>query len=161
MESERLVMRMGVALKPGSFSPPNVCAPSLHLYHNRNTFPLRLDANKTFFFSRGRCTSKVCSLPYRLREKMNSSVLKGTLGFDDTDLSRVYPFFTVFCLFVCLFVCFGGGVVVLLLLLFVCLATLQLFRFSNGSPHCSGYICNCPLQEIWSHFWEATSYLEE
>jgi len=50
MECERLVMRMGVALKPGSISPPNVCAPSLHLYHNRNTFPLRLDAKKTFFF---------------------------------------------------------------------------------------------------------------
>ena len=80
------------------------------------------------FFSRGRCTSKVCSLPYRLREKMNSSVLKGTLGFDDTDLSRVYPFFTVFCLFVCLFVCFGG---VLLFYCCCCLFVWQHYNFSD------------------------------
>lgn len=93
MECERLVTRMGVVFKPGSISPPNICVPS-HLYHNRNTFPLRLDAKKTSF-SRGRCTSKVCSLPSRLREKMKSSIFKGTLGCDDTDFSRVYPFFTI------------------------------------------------------------------
>ena len=158
MECERLVMRMGVALKPGSISPPNVCAPSLHLYHNRNTFPLRLDAKKTFFFPEEGAPARCVPCHIGLGRKWTLLSLKVHWGL----MIQIYLEFILSLLFfVCLFVCFGGGVVVLLLLLFVCLATLQLFRFSNGSPHCSGYICNCPLQEIWSHFWEATSYLEE